>query len=81
MALLSDPPFDTRPELLFEVIAHTLEEEVRTLRTELHRRLGINPPIPPEGGSFDHAVAVLHEDVHVARAQRAAELSKSKGES
>ena len=53
LALRSSPPFDRRPELLFEIIAHTLEEEVRTLRGRLHERLGITPYIPPEGGSFD----------------------------
>ena len=33
------PPFDSRPELLYELIAHRLEEEVRRLQAELHRRL------------------------------------------
>uniref|UniRef100_A0A7S0J2L1 Tafazzin family protein n=1 Tax=Calcidiscus leptoporus TaxID=127549 RepID=A0A7S0J2L1_9EUKA len=47
------PPFNKRPELLYEVIAHTLEEEVRGLRMELYRRLGRSiADIPPEGGAF-----------------------------
>jgi len=54
LALRSSPPFDRRPELLYEVIAHTLEEEVRSLRSKLHQRLGIRPSIPLEGGSFDN---------------------------
>jgi monolysocardiolipin acyltransferase len=52
LALRSVPPFDKRPELLYEVIAHTLEEEVRALRGTLHRKLGISPHIPQEAGSF-----------------------------
>ena len=39
LALRAEPPFDKRPELLYEVIAHTLEEEVRRLQAELRRRL------------------------------------------
>ena len=39
LALRAEPPFDRRPELLYEVIAHTLEEEVRRLQAELRRRL------------------------------------------
>ena len=54
LALRSKPPFDRRPELLYEVIAHTLEEEVRALREELHRRLGRPAFHLKEGGSFDH---------------------------
>mmetsp|Transcript_17940 Transcript_17940/g.45885 ORF Transcript_17940/g.45885 Transcript_17940/m.45885 type:complete len:329 (-) Transcript_17940:299-1285(-) len=53
LALRTQPPFDRRPELLYEVIAHTLEEEVRELRNELHRRLDWPPFALPEGGSFD----------------------------
>lgn len=54
LALRSTPPFDKRPELLFEVIAHTLEEEVRALRSELHRRRGLpTDQFPPEGGAFE----------------------------
>ena len=53
LALRTQPPFDRRPELLYEVIAHTLEEEVRALRDELHRRLGRPPFDLREGGSFD----------------------------
>jgi len=53
LAMRSEPPFDRRPELLYEVIAHTLEEEVRELRGELHRRLGRAPCALKEGGSFD----------------------------
>lgn len=52
LALRSTPPFDRRPELLFEVIAHTLEEEVRGLRAELHRRLDWPLAFPPEAGAF-----------------------------
>ena len=40
LALRGEPPFDTRPELLYEVIAHTLEAEVRRLKHELERRIG-----------------------------------------
>ena len=70
LALRSTPPFDRRPELLYEVIAHTLEEEVRGLRGRLHKRLGISPHIPSEGGAFDNNDgAVLHPDAVVARAQ------------
>ena len=48
-----EPPFDQQPTLLYEVIAHTLEEEVRALRTELHRRLGGElGAVPPEAGDF-----------------------------
>ena len=65
------PPFDRRPELLYEVVAHTLEEEVRSLRTRLHLRLGVSPHIPPEGGSFDGDAAVLHPDAQRARSERA----------
>lgn len=54
LALRGEPPFDRRPELLYEVIAHTLEEEVRKLREELHRRLGKQAFALKEGGSFDH---------------------------
>ncbi|KAL3913841.1 MAG: hypothetical protein SGPRY_007835, partial [Prymnesium sp.] len=39
VAMQDHPPFDRRPELLFEVIAHVLEEEVRSLQSELERRL------------------------------------------
>ena len=39
---------------LYEVIAHTLEEEVRALRGELHRRRGLpTDQFPPEGGAFE----------------------------
>lgn len=37
--LAREPPFDRRPELVFELVAHVLEEEVRALQAELHRRL------------------------------------------
>ena len=68
LAMRSSPPFDRHPELLYEVLAHTLEEEVRSLRSQLHERLGIAPRIPPEGGSFDNGDGfVLHPD-HVPRA-------------
>ena len=40
LALRGEPPFDKRPELLYEMIAHTLEEEVRRLKHELDRRIG-----------------------------------------
>ena len=43
----AEPPFDRRPELLFEIISHVLEEEVRRLQHELERRLkntGVAPP-------------------------------------
>ena len=40
LALRGEAPFDKRPELLYEVIAHTLEEEVRRLKHELERRIG-----------------------------------------
>jgi 1-acyl-sn-glycerol-3-phosphate acyltransferase len=62
LALRGTPPFDRRPELLFEVIAHTLEEEVRALREKLHRKLGVTPQISREGGCFDVDGAVLHPD-------------------
>ena len=53
LQLRGEPPFDQQPTLLYEVIAHTLEEEVRALRTELHRRLGGElGAVPPEGGDF-----------------------------
>jgi monolysocardiolipin acyltransferase len=39
LAMRSHPPFDKKPMLLYEVIAHVLEEEVRSLRAELHRRI------------------------------------------
>ena len=68
LALRSRPPFDKRPELLFEVIAHTLEEEVRTLRTRLHKRLGISPNIPREGGAFDNGdQVVMHPDAQALK--------------
>ena len=70
LALRGTPPFDTRPTLLYEVIAHTLEEEVRALRTRLHERLGVSPAIPREGGCFDGDDAVLHRDALAARAAR-----------
>ena len=73
LALRSSPPFDKRPELLYEVIAHTLEEEVRSLRGQLHRRLGVSPHVPPEGGSFDTGDdVVLHPEAGRARAAAAA---------
>ena len=71
LALRATPPFDKRPELLFEVIAHTLEEEVRALRDKLHKKLGVTPHIPREGGSFDGDEAVLHPDAAKARRERA----------
>lgn len=52
LSLRSTPPFDRHPELLFEVIAHTLEEEVRGLRDELNRRLGRPAFSKPECGAF-----------------------------
>ena len=68
LALRTRPPFDKRPELLFEVIAHTLEEEVRTLRTRLHKRLGISPNIPREGGAFDNGdQVVMHPDAQALK--------------
>ena len=68
LALRSEPPFDRRPELLYEVIAHTLEERVRSLRSELHAKLGISPHIPPEGGCFDNGdAAVLHPDAQIRK--------------
>ena len=39
LALRDKPPFDTRPELLYEAIAHSLEEEVGRLKLELEGRL------------------------------------------
>ena len=63
LALRDSPPFDKHPELLYEVIAHTLEEEVRALRAKLHQRLGVCPHIPREGGSFDNGdAAIRHPD-------------------
>ena len=68
LALRTSPPFDRRPELLYEVIAHTLEERVRSLRGELHAKLGISPHIPPEAGSFENGDgAVLHPDAQARR--------------
>lgn len=72
LALRSSPPFDKRPALLYEVIAHTLEDEVRRLRGELHRRLGVSPHIPQEGGCFDGDDAVLHPDAQPRQQQRGA---------
>ena len=79
LALRATPPFDRRPELLYEVIAHTLEEEVRSLRGALHRKLGISPTIPREGGCFDVDAAVLHPDALIAR--RAREEMRKQGSS
>ena len=39
LALREEPPFDARPELLYEAIAHSLEEEVARLKLELEGRL------------------------------------------
>ena len=72
LKLRDSPPFDRRPELLYEAIAHTLEDEVRALRGRLHERLGISPVIPKEGGCFDGDDVVLHPDAEAARAARAA---------
>lgn len=52
LALRTQPPFDRNPELLFEVVAHALEEEVRGLRTELRRRLELPPFELMEKGTF-----------------------------
>lgn len=62
LALRRAPPFDTDPTLLYEVIAHTMEEEVRHLRDLLHAKLGIAPTFPREGGCFDLDAPVLHPD-------------------
>ena len=43
LALRDRPPFDRRPELLYEKIAHALEEEVRRLQRELAVRLSGGP--------------------------------------
>ncbi|KAL1521223.1 hypothetical protein AB1Y20_022772 [Prymnesium parvum] len=50
VAMQDQPPFDKRPELLFEIIAHVLEEEVRALQRELERRLarGAGQPEPAQ---------------------------------
>ena len=77
LALRGTPPFDTRPELLYEVIAHTLEERVRELRDELHRKLGVSPVIPQEGGCFDGDDAVLHPDA-VSRSRLARNTTERK---
>ena len=75
LKLRSCPPFDRRPELLYECIAHTLEEEVRALRATLHRRLGIAPHIPREGGAFGESGdrVSLHPDYEVERARAGSE--------
>eukprot|EP00962_Isochrysis_galbana_P060069 scaffold34051_cov124-Isochrysis_galbana.AAC.1 len=39
LAMRDHPPFDKKPMLLYELIAAQLEEEVRSLRAELHRRI------------------------------------------
>ena len=39
LARRGEPPFDARPELLYEAIASALEEEVKRLQRELRRRL------------------------------------------
>ena len=39
LAMRNHPPFDKQPMLLYEIIAHILEEEVRGLRAELQRRI------------------------------------------
>ena len=78
LALRKTPPFDRQPALLYEVIAHTLEEEVRALRGALHKKLGVEPHVPQEGGSFDGDPAVLHPDA--SRRTRSSSNGRSGGQ-